>query len=71
MLNLAKATLTLAERGLARRRRVNDWGHDESCYLRPIQEFVARGITPAEELLEKFHGPWGGSVDPVFKEYAY
>ena len=57
--------------GLARRRRVNDWGHDESWYLRPIQDFVARGITPAEELLEKFHGPWGGSVDPVYKEYAY
>ena len=59
------------ERGLVRRRRVNDWGHDESWYLRPIQDFVARGITPAEELLEKFHGPWGGSVDPVYKEYAY
>ena len=29
------------------------------------------GITPAEELLEKFHGPWGGSVDPVYKDYAY
>ena len=28
-------------------------------------------MTPAEELLEKFHGPWGGSVDPVYKEYAY
>ena len=71
VLSLAKATLTMAERGLARRRRVNDWGHDESWYLRPIQEFVARGVTPAEELLEKFHGPWGGSVDPVYKEYAY
>ena len=34
-------------------------------YLRPIEEYVARGITPAEELLEKFHGPWNGSVDPV------
>jgi glutamate--cysteine ligase len=71
VLNLAKATLVLAEGGLVRRKRVNDWGHDESWYLRPIQEFVARGITPAEELLEKFHGPWGGSVDPVFREYAY
>jgi glutamate--cysteine ligase len=71
VLSLAKETLAIAERGLARRRHVNDWGHDESWYLRPIQEFVARGITPAEELLEKFHGPWGGSVDPVFKEYAY
>jgi glutamate--cysteine ligase len=71
VLDLARETLALAERGLARRKRVNDWGNDESYYLRPIQEFVARGITPAEELLEKFHGPWGGSVDPVFKEYAY
>jgi glutamate--cysteine ligase len=71
VLSLAKDTLRMSERGLARRRRVNDWGHDESWYLRPIQDFVARGITPAEELLEKFHGPWGGSVDPVYKEYAY
>ena len=71
VLSLAKETLGMAERGLARRRRVNDWGHDESWYLRPIQEFVARGMTPAEELLEKFHGPWGGSVDPVYNEYAY
>jgi glutamate--cysteine ligase len=36
-----------------------------------MQDFIARGITPAEELLEKFHGPWGGEVDPVFKDYAY
>jgi glutamate--cysteine ligase len=71
VLSLAKEALTMSERGLTRRRRVNDWGHDESWYLRPIQEFVARGVTPAEELLEKFHGPWGGSVDPVYKEYAY
>ncbi len=71
VLNLAKATLTLAEAGLARRRQHDAAGHDETRYLRPIQEFVARGITPAEELLEKFHGPWNGSVDPVYKEYAY
>ena len=32
---------------------------------------IARGITPAEELLEKFHGPWKGSVEPIFEEYAY
>jgi glutamate--cysteine ligase len=30
-----------------------------------------RGETPAEELLRKFYGPWGGSVDPVYAEYAY
>jgi glutamate--cysteine ligase len=71
VLNLAKATLTLAEQGLARRRRHDVDGHDETRYLRPIQELVARGLTPAEQLLEKFHGPWNGSVDPIFREEAY
>jgi glutamate--cysteine ligase len=32
---------------------------------------VARGLTPAEELLAKFHGPWRGSVEPTFTEGAY
>jgi glutamate--cysteine ligase len=71
VLQLATTTLALAERGLVRRRHLDPVGLDESRYLQPIQEFVARGITPAEELLEQFHGDWHGSVEPVFKEYAY
>src|SRR5437660_5903762 len=71
VLALAKQTLNLAETGLARRCRFDAFGHDETRYLRVLQEYVARGRTPAEELLEKFHGAWGGSVDPVYKEYAY
>jgi glutamate--cysteine ligase len=39
--------------------------------LRPLEESIARGITPAEELLEKFHGEWNDSVEPIFNEYAY
>jgi glutamate--cysteine ligase len=71
VLQLAKTTIALAENGLARRRRVDARGQDERRYLRPIEDYVARGITPADELLTKFHGPWEGSVEPVFKEYAY
>ena len=29
------------------------------------------GHTPAEEMLEKFHGAWKGSVEPVYDEYAF
>ena len=71
ILQLAKATLAISEQGLRRRRRLDPNGRDETRYLRPLQEFLARGITPAEELLEKYHGPWGGSVEPIFAEYAY
>ena len=70
VLQLAKATLAMSEQGLRRRRRLDRNGRDETRYLRPLQEFL-RGITPAEELLEKYHGPWGGSVDPIYTEYAY
>ena len=59
------------EAGLKRRKRLDRDGRDETRYLRPLQEFVARGITPAEELLEKYQRAVGRSVEPVFTEYAY
>jgi glutamate--cysteine ligase len=71
VLQLAKTTLMLAQQGLARRRRIDAGGHDETRHLQPLQDYVARGITPAEELLGKFHGLWAGSVEPVFQQYAY
>jgi glutamate--cysteine ligase len=71
MLDLAKECMALADAGLKRRGNKDSEGRDETRYLGPLQEFVDAGITPAEELLEKYHGPWAGSVEPVFTEYAY
>jgi glutamate--cysteine ligase len=68
---LAQETLRLSSRALARRKRFDRNGRDETRYLRPLEESIARGITPAEELLEKFHGEWNDSVEPIFDEYAY
>ena len=70
-LEVAKTTLALARQGLARRRRLDAAGNDESRYLHSIEDYVVRGITPAEELLQKFNGSWQRSVGSVFKEYAY
>ena len=66
-----RETLSLAEKGLVRRKRLDRNGRDETRYLRPLQEIVARGITPAEELLGQVPRAWNGSVEPVFDEYAY
>ena len=71
MLTLAQETVRFASRGLARRKHFDKNGRDETRYLRPLEESIARGITPAEELLEKFHGEWKGSVEPIFDEYVY
>ena len=71
VLDIARDCLVLARRGLARRERLDFNGCDETLHLEELEHYAERGITPAEELLEKFHGPWGGSVEPAFTEYAY
>jgi glutamate--cysteine ligase len=71
VLALAHETLALARAGLARRKKFDPYGADETRYLRPLEELADRGETAAEEMLQKYHGPWGGTVDPAYTEYAY
>jgi glutamate--cysteine ligase len=71
LLSVTREALALSRAGLVRRGRQDAYGADETRYLKPLDEHAERGETPAEELLRKFHGPWGGVVDPVFTEYAY
>src|SRR6266511_4337459 len=46
---LAAACLDLAHRGLARRKRLDIGGRDETRHLETLDDIVARGVTPAEE----------------------
>ncbi len=71
VLDLARQALTIATAGLQRRARRNRHGADESIFLQPLFELVEAGQTPADRKLELFHGPWKGSVDPLFREFAY
>jgi len=68
---LALEALKIAGNGLARRNRLNSSGANEAIFLEPMIEFAQANQTPAERKLELFHGAWNGSVDPVFKEFAY
>jgi glutamate--cysteine ligase len=68
---IATEALALARSGLARRKRLSGTGEDETRYLEVLEDRLARGTTPAQELLEKFHGPWAGSVDPIYRDVAY
>ena len=69
--DLARDVLAIARQGLARRARCDIGGRDEGRYLDVLDDIVARGVTPAEDLIAKFNGPWGGSVEPAFTEYVY
>jgi len=68
---IANDVLKLARAGLARRKCLDAGGQDETRYLEVLEDRLARGTTPAQELLDKFYGPWNGSVDPVYTEEAY
>jgi glutamate--cysteine ligase len=69
--DLTIEALKIAGKGLARRNRVNDTGASEAVFLEPLIEYAQANQTPAERKLELFKTHWNGSVDPVFREFAY
>ena len=69
--DIAIEALKISRAGLQRRARADACGIDESGFLDPLLEIAESGETPAERKLALFHGEWSGSVDPVFREFAY
>ena len=69
--DLAADVIEIANDGLKARNRTDSFGDDERHFLSAVKLVIEDGRTPAEELLEAYHGRWNGSVDPVFEEYAY
>ncbi len=73
MRDLATEALAIAEAGLKARARPGLGGlvPDERHFLNTLKDEVETGITLADELLEKYHGPWGGDLTRIYGEYSY
>ena len=69
--DLAKQVLDIATAGLNARAQVNSMGDNESGFLNPLRRMVDSGKTSADELLEKFNGPWAGDLTKVYDEYSF
>ena len=69
--DIAGRVLDIARAGLAARARLNEAGDNETGYLMPLDEVIARGSTPAEHLLDLYHGPWGGDLARVYSEFSF
>ncbi|MGO9674672.1 MAG: glutamate--cysteine ligase, partial [Methylocella sp.] len=67
---IAKDVLALARAGLARRRRLDSQGRDETHFLDPL-DAIAAGRTEAERLIAAFQTEWAGSVEPAFEQCVY
>ncbi|CDZ66186.1 Glutamate--cysteine ligase [Neorhizobium galegae bv. orientalis] len=71
VLDVAREAVAISKAGLKARARLNGEGQDESIFLQPLDEVLARKTTMADEMLSLYHGRWNGSVEPVFEEYQY
>ncbi|WLS09525.1 glutamate--cysteine ligase [Shinella sumterensis] len=71
LFDVAREVLAIARQGLVARARLNGDGVDESVFLAPLDEVLAKKATLAEDMLALYHGRWNGSVEPVFSEYQY
>jgi glutamate--cysteine ligase len=69
--DLAARVVAIAREGLGARACQDASGVDERTYLAELEAILESGQTPAEDLLARYHGAWGGSVDPVFTEFAF
>ncbi len=65
---IAIEAVKIAKAGLARRKRLNASGKDETVFLTEIEEIASSGITAAERLVEKYHGPWKRDLRRAFVE---
>ncbi len=73
MVDLAREVVAIAESGLKARARPGLGGilSDETHFLNALKDILDRRETQADEMLRKYHGSWGGSLKPVYHEYAY
>jgi glutamate--cysteine ligase len=73
MRDLAAEVLEIAEAGLKARAMPGVGGMlpDETHFLNALQETVADGRTPADELMEKYNGDWKGDLSRIYDDFSY
>ena len=73
MHDLAREAVAISQSGLVARARPGAGGlvPDETHFLNALQESIETGNTPADELIEHYHGDWNGDVTRVFEAYSY
>jgi len=69
--HIASEVLDISRSGLASRGRLNSVGDNETGYLSALQDVIDTGKTPAERLLDRYHGEWQGDVSRVYSEESF
>ncbi|MFC3173811.1 glutamate--cysteine ligase [Novosphingobium bradum] len=67
--DIAGQVLAIARQGLNARGQLNAVGDNEAGFLGPLDDVVASGKVPAQVLLDKLGGAWGGDLARVYDEH--
>ncbi|QPC99621.1 glutamate--cysteine ligase [Qipengyuania soli] len=65
--DLAREVLKISRAGLTARGKLNSSGDNETGFLETLDEIVASGKVPAQVLLDRYNGEWGGDIKRVYK----
>jgi glutamate--cysteine ligase len=68
--DIARDMVSIAAQGLKNRARI-EAGEDERVYLGELGDIAESGVTPAERLLELYHGEWQGDAGRAYESCAY
>ena len=68
---LGERVLAIAEAGLNARAAHNAAGDNESGFLDTLRDILARGTSPAQVMLDRYHGEWAGDVSRVYEEMSF
>lgn len=73
MHDLAREVVALSEAGLKARAKPGVGGlvPDESHFLSALRDSLETGKVPADELLEHYHGGWGGDISRIYDQFCY
>ncbi len=73
MHDLAREVVAISEAGLKARARPGAGGlvPDETHFLNALKETIETGKTPADELLDRYHGDWNGDISRIYEDYSY
>jgi len=69
--DIAVDLVDIAKQGLKNRARFSGGMVDERGYLSELEDIADSGVTPADRLLELYHGDWQGDVSRIYRDFAY
>lgn len=69
--DIAVDMVAIARQGLKNRAKFSGGMVDERGYLAELEDIADSGVTPAERLLDLYHGPWRGDVKRIYADFAY